>query len=575
MSDYTPRVATTMGQVNAELSKVALALTKKLGRLTTGSRVMDADVDMNSNHIYNLPKPTSLHEPLRLMDIEGAPEVIGQDINYAPPPVDFIPGSTYFDPEKQELVFSYENSGTNSYLAFPLTTQWHANLKDYGATLDGIADDSDFLERALLDNREVIVPPTAKIFISRTITIPMHTTLRFMGGVGNTIGQRPSSYIVKSASLNGPAIRMSECSSFIGGGVIGNTGNGGDGILIAGNSCVLDFAFVAQMGRDGVRHGVDDVYKNCNSPSIRFLTSCKNGRHGFYAHDGVSEATLSADANAGELVHAFCYQNGGDGIRMSRAWWWTVMNALTEGNTGWGMFVDNTKSVGTSGPNTGVTDVERCRYLQIFGGDFNEGNTAGSLYLGGYCCNLYMSTANQAVVYGGTFNNVYGGAGENTNWGQVINRFLTVNALQGESQEAKYPMQLVKTISGSAGDSIGYAIRSGTTNETQPYQIVGSFEAEFKEPNEWMGVIRVRDGNGDSDPGQLVRAAVFDPRFKRWYPGADVAWTLGDPTVRFKGVYSTLPEYANDAACAADGGPLGTFYTKPGPTETAVHVRKV
>ncbi len=571
MSEYNPSTVYALFGVNAELSKIQKAMQKKLSTTTVGNRTMEDDLDMNSNRLLNLPKPTSLQEPLRLGDITNLPSLdLDSTLLYATPGSDPTPGITYFDESRQELSFSPLNGGPR--ISFPLTTQWHANLKDYGAALDGVQDDTDFLERALLDNREVIVPPSGIIRITRQVTIPMHTTLRFMGGVGNTLGQRPSSYIIKASSVNGPAIRMSECSSFIGGGVIGEVGNTGDGILMAGNSCILDFVFVARMGRDGVRHGVDDVYRNCNSPSIRFLTSCNNGRYGFYTHDGVEEARLSSDANAGELVHAFCYQNGSDGIRFGRAWWWTVINPLTEGNGGWGMYVDNFKAVGTAAPNVGVTDVERCRYLQIFGGDFNEGNALGSLFFGGYACNLYMSTANQVIDVKGTFNNVYGGGGENINWGQTINRFLKINALQGEGLEAKYPVELHKVVSGTAGDSCGIAIRAGTANETAPYQIVAAFEGEYKEPNEWMGVVRVRDGNGDGNPGQLIRAAVFDPRFKRWYPGADNVWTLGDRIVRFAGIYSTVPQYASDAAAAAAGDPIGTFYTLP--TDNILRVRK-
>jgi len=457
-----------------------------------------------------------------------------------------------------------ESSGGISAAAWSLVIQNQASglrtVVELGVVGDGIVNDGPKLLEVLENYGDAVIPPGLILRIDAPFTMPLGSSIRFMGGLGNTVGQLPSSYLLKPASVSGALVTMTENCRWSGGGILGEAGNTGDGIRIHGNSVSIEQAFIGKCGGSGVRIGKDSAYQNCNSFNLSKVICALNGDDGIGVHDGWSDTVpggiggegRGADANAGKLDSCFSYQNGGHGIYLGRTWWTTVINCLTEGNAKYGMFCDDA----VVEPDT----VARCRYVNIFGGDFNEGNTEGSLWFKGYAGNYYHADANQNIAYGGILNNVYGGGGNNINWGQTINRFLNVNALQGEDTQAKYPVQLNKTISGSAGDSCGFAVRAGTTNETQPYQVVAAFEAEFKEPNEWMGVIRVRDGNGDSDPGQLIRGLVVDPRFKRWYAGADNVWTLGDPTVRFSGMFNILPQYKNDADAAFYGLAVGGWY---------------
>lgn len=417
-------------------------------------------------------------------------------------------------------------------------------VADYGAIGNGIADDTAALAAALAASNYVIVPDEFKLRITATITMPRHSVLFFQGGIGNTTGQLPTCYIIKDGSLNGDAVVMQENCQFIGGGIIGQAGNLGDGIQVSGNGVYIDRPFISNMGNDGIRIGTDLVYTNCNSAYLNKVISCKNGGQGIHVHDGFSEASGAADANAGTMIQPFCYQNTGSGILMKRAWWWTVINPLTEGNTGWGMFVDST----VVAPDT----VGRCRYLQIFGGDFNEGNTGGSLFFGGYCCNLYMSTANQNITTGGLLNNVYGGAGENINWGQVINRFLTVN--DGQGPGTTFPINVTKTISGTAGDGSGIVFQVGTTLEAQPYPERVAFSCEYRSVGHYQAVIYTYKVSG------MVRSLVIDPEFQRVLPGADNQWGIGAPNARYNLLAVIHPTYANDAAAIADGLTLGCHY---------------
>jgi hypothetical protein len=79
----------------------------------------------------------------------------------------------------------------------------------------------------------------------------------------------------------------------------------------------------------------------------------------------------------------------------------TIINPLTEINGGYGMNISDA----IVSPDT----VQECRYVSIFGGDYNEGNTAGSLKFAGYAGCLYFASVNQEVVEGGKLNQFYGG----------------------------------------------------------------------------------------------------------------------------------------------------------------------
>lgn len=422
-------------------------------------------------------------------------------------------------------------------------------VADFGAIGDGIADDTAALNAALVASKYVIVPDGFKLRITATITMPISSTLFFQGGIGNLTARPPTCYIIKDGSLNGNGVVMQENCSFIGGGVIGQAGNLGNGIQVAGNGVFIDRVFVSGMGNDGIRIGTDLVYTNCNSAYLNKVICCKNGGQGIHVHDGFSEATASADANAGTMIQPFCYQNTGSGILMKRAWWWTVINALTEGNDAWGMFVDST----VVAPDT----VARCRYIQIFGGDFNEGNDGGSLFFGGYAGCLYMSTANQVISIGGVLNNIFGGGGENINWGQTINREFTYNENQDPvtTTAPTYKFSINKPLTGTPGEGVGIAIRQDNINvAAPPYAIATTFESRYRSPGNFEAAIRVRKG------ANLETGLVIDPEFRAIIPGADNLWRLGTTNSRFNLLCVIHPVYANDAAAIAGGLTVGCHY---------------
>lgn len=69
----------SLSKINDNFRKIEDELNKKVlyrGNPVGEPNEMDNDLDMNGNHIYNLPKPVRKHEPLRLADIGLLPEEI-------------------------------------------------------------------------------------------------------------------------------------------------------------------------------------------------------------------------------------------------------------------------------------------------------------------------------------------------------------------------------------------------------------------------------------------------------------------------------------------------------------------
>lgn len=163
---YEHQSAGTVTALNSELEKIESALRTKVSRLPDGERTMEADLDMNSNRILNLPAPVSDTEPVRVKDLTGGFTTVddGSFVLYRstiqPTPVNghawynkdeslFIgdegswnlvagggdtgglvyqsnlpitkeEGVTYFDADRMEHVYTYNDGDNLNYLAVPL-----------------------------------------------------------------------------------------------------------------------------------------------------------------------------------------------------------------------------------------------------------------------------------------------------------------------------------------------------------------------------------------------------------------------------------------------------------------------
>jgi hypothetical protein len=252
------------------------------------------------------------------------------------------------------------------------------SVKDFGAVCNGIADDTAAIIAAFATGaKEVLIEGIC--LITGTITVPAFRKLRFTGGLGNLPGANMSpSYLKKAASMTTDALHLTEGAWVDGGGIEGVSGNTGGGVRIIGNGAKISNFTVSSTGGVGVRVGTDVTYANTNVFQLDNVKSMYNTSHGIYVHDGVSGVvgTATADANAGTMTKVISDLNGGDGIRIGNAYWTVIVNGITHGNTGFGLYL--------SGNVNGSNLYPECRWANIIGGDFNEGNSAGEVFDASY-----------------------------------------------------------------------------------------------------------------------------------------------------------------------------------------------
>jgi hypothetical protein len=192
------------------------------------------------------------------------------------------------------------------------------------------------------------------------LTIAKAIHLEFGGAHGTISSALPGSYLIKKATMTTPALTFSVPNSrMTGGGVVGQAGNTGDNILIAGNSVRLSHVTSIAAGRDGIRIGNDTDGGNMNQWYLESCFAHSNGQHGFHISDGTS--TANTDANAGTSINCSAMSNAGDGMRINFAMHNAIIGFVGESNTGYGLWLKGA-------------------FNQVYGGD-RESNTAGQLYI--------------------------------------------------------------------------------------------------------------------------------------------------------------------------------------------------
>jgi len=242
------------------------------------------------------------------------------------------------------------------------------NAKQYGITGDGTTDDTAALQAA----NDRIEGTTETLYIdgtplvTSTIVISSRAHWRFSGafGVNGSGPTGPWSFIKKDDSMTTEAVRVENSAKGVvieGGGIEGVTGNGGDGLVILGNSTIIrDFA-ILNMGQDGIRIGQDAAGANANNFYLDNVYSAANIRYGFHLRDApIGEAS---NANAGQLNRCHAPVNGSHGFYANNIAANTLVNFHAEGNTGWGVYLDSYSEQHT-----------------FIGGDV-EGNTAGDIFI--------------------------------------------------------------------------------------------------------------------------------------------------------------------------------------------------
>jgi hypothetical protein len=407
------------------------------------------------------------------------------------------------------------------------------SINDFGAVGDGVVDDTAAIQAALDASYHVVVPAGMTPLITSTITIPEKTKLEFLTGTGVLSGLMPGSYFIKSSTLNGVGIYILGTGIVSGGGLLCQSGNGGDGVQLAGNSSILRDFIVVQAGRDGVRVGVDGVYANTNSTILEYVRSRDSGRYGFYIHDGVS--VLSADANAGTLLQCTAINNGSDGFRLGKCWWVSVINCLAEGNGDYGLYLSGLEN----------STYPECRWATIIGGDYNEGNN-GTTNVDQVYDSSYFSTfinpdqtqfptnTTTTGFQGAGFRSQYGAAGRTSFYGGTIltgaeNQYPVVFD-SGQSAGVSYGPIIRKRTFANNGDGTSLSFNL-SPNTVDPFLLSGRISSLQADSQQYSMVFNVyRSG--------LIEAGRFNANALAFTPGADNTWANGFPSLRWNVVYA-------------------------------------
>lgn len=268
--------------------------------------------------------------------------------------------------------------------------------------------------------------------------------------------------IEKAPGVSGAVIEFQGLGSRCEGiGFQGIAGNTGDGIQISGGRFRMVNCSIHGMGQDGLRIG-NAAGANCNLFSVDTLYARSNGRHGVYVDDEKHTTSVGPDANGGVLNKIETLQNGGDGIRLYRCWYITIIGDVPQLNTGFGLHIIN------DGPANYVGS----RYHTILGGEQNEGNTAGNIETSGFRCTFV------GIQPGATFNDTGLGSNvirsENSKLdGLTLSRPLTADSSSGTTQ---YPVVVQNRSNAANGRGVGVEFRVPNGSDTA--RLSGRIEVE-------------------------------------------------------------------------------------------------
>lgn len=160
---------TAVTQINSNSHAIEAGFDNTLSRDGTSPNSMNANLDMNSNRIFNLPIPSSATEPLRFQDLS-----------------DFIGGGTISSIPAGGTTRQYlgKNSNTNFDTTW-LTVRDPLDVRNFGVIGNGIVDDSDALQAAIdalstTNGGIVYIPQGMTILCTKPIRI-IHSGARLIG----------------------------------------------------------------------------------------------------------------------------------------------------------------------------------------------------------------------------------------------------------------------------------------------------------------------------------------------------------------------------------------------------------
>lgn len=186
---------TAVSTVNNNMVAITTAMDNTLSRDGTSPNMMNATLDMNSNQIINLPPPSTVNSPARLIDVVGNPTIVIPGTGTSGHVVPFLDGNNTWSGTN-----TYSSSTTyNGIVSFPGTIAGNTidvgdfyfksgrpwiDVRSYGCIGDGVTDDSANFQSALnaasampTTGGTTVYAPSGSYFLPSGITINANVTL--------------------------------------------------------------------------------------------------------------------------------------------------------------------------------------------------------------------------------------------------------------------------------------------------------------------------------------------------------------------------------------------------------------
>lgn len=211
------------------------------------------------------------------------------------------------------------------------------NAKHYGATGDGVTDDTAAInaaKAALPSTGGYVFLPGGTYLITSSITLARYQGLIGQGS-GSATGTSGATQFLKRGTFDGIVVGNYDCilRDFA---IRGDVGNGGDGIYVRYGHCNIINVTSNDNGGVGWRFGDKTTGSaNTNHCSAIDIGAVANTSHGIYLHDANTVGGPNVNACLFENIDS--RNNGGDGVRLESIFDSVFNMASCQANTGQGI----------------------------------------------------------------------------------------------------------------------------------------------------------------------------------------------------------------------------------------------
>lgn len=168
---------TAVNAFNTNNAVIIAAMDNTLSRDGTQPNTMLSDLDMNSHQIFNLPAPSTINSPARLIDVVSNPNIVIPGTGTSGHLVPYLDGNNTWSGTNnftQPVSIPYVPTGagaTNRTIDAKLKDSY-LSVKDFGATGNGSTDDTNAIRAAdavALSQNKGVWFPTGNYKVSSTL----------------------------------------------------------------------------------------------------------------------------------------------------------------------------------------------------------------------------------------------------------------------------------------------------------------------------------------------------------------------------------------------------------------------